>query len=92
MQRYDEELFLNIGCGEDLTIAELAKVVAEVVGFRGSVRFDTSKPDGMPRKLLDVSRLRALGWIPRTDLRSGIARAYDSYLQRLASSTRAQAD
>jgi len=91
MERYDEELFLNIGCGEDLTIAELAKLVADVVGFRGGVRFDTSKPDGMPRKLLDVSRLRALGWAPRTDLRSGVADAYRSYLQKLASSAHAQA-
>ena len=92
MEHYDEELFLNVGCGVDLTIAELAKIVAEVVGFRGGVTFDASKPDGMPRKLLDVSRLRRLGWAPHTDLRSGIARVYDSYLEKVASGTHAQAD
>lgn len=92
MEHYDEELFLNIGCGEDLTIGELAKLVAEVIGFRGGLTFDASKPDGMPRKLLDVSRLRALGWAPRTDLRTGIAMAYDSYLQKLAPRAHAQAD
>lgn len=92
MEHYDEEQFLNIGCGEDLTIRELAGLVAEVIGFRGGVTFDASKPDGMPRKLLDVSRLHALGWAPRTDLRTGIAKAYDAYLQKVAPRVHAQAD
>jgi GDP-L-fucose synthase len=72
---------LNVGSGEDLTIAELAHLVADVVDFRGRVAFDPTKPDGTPRKLLDVSRLRALGWSPATSLRDGVARTYDWYLQ-----------
>jgi len=73
MQRYSAEEPINIGTGEDISIAELAQLVAEVVGFKGRIAFDTSKPDGTPRKLLDVSRLRALGWTPRISLRDGIA-------------------
>jgi GDP-L-fucose synthase len=67
---------LNIGCGEDLTIRELAETVKDVVGFRGGIVFDRSKPDGTPRKLLDVSRLSSLGWRARTPLRQGIAQEY----------------
>jgi GDP-L-fucose synthase len=92
MERYDGEQFLNIGCGEDLTIRELAGLIAEIVGFRGDLILDASKPDGMPRKLLDVSRLRALGWAPRTDLRTGISRANDWYLQHIAPRAHAQTD
>ncbi|HET7199331.1 MAG TPA: GDP-L-fucose synthase [Burkholderiales bacterium] len=73
---------INVGCGEDQTIADLARVVASVVGFQGALEFDTGKPDGTPRKLLDVGRLRALGWSPRIDLRTGIAAAYADYLAR----------
>jgi GDP-L-fucose synthase len=72
---YDGAL-LNIGCGQDVSIAELAQTVMDVVGFEGRLEFDTSKPDGTPRKLLDVSRLRALGWQARIALREGIARTY----------------
>jgi GDP-L-fucose synthase len=67
---------LNIGTGVDLSIAELAGLVMEVVGFRGRVFYDRSKPDGTPRKLLDVGRLAALGWRAKTSLRDGIALAY----------------
>jgi len=74
-QGYDGPL-VNIGCGEDVTIRELAQTVMEVVGCRARIVFDSSKPDGTPRKLLDVSRLAALGWRARTPLREGIARAY----------------
>jgi GDP-L-fucose synthase len=74
---YDGPL-LNIGSGEDVTIRELAETVMQVVGFNGRIVFDTSKPDGTPRKLLDVSRLAALGWRARTSLRDGIRAAYDS--------------
>jgi GDP-L-fucose synthase len=74
---YDGPL-INIGCGEDLSIRELAQTVLDVVGGTSRIVFDASKPDGTPRKLLDVSRLFALGWRPRTPLREGIARAYDS--------------
>ena len=73
---------VNIGYGEDLSIAELARTVARVVGFRGSLRFDTSKPDGTPRKLLDSARINALGWKPRTRMEAGIALAYQDFLSR----------
>ncbi len=72
---YDGPL-LNIGCGQDVTIRELAETVMAVVGCKATIRFDTSQPDGTPRKLLDVSRLAKLGWRARTPLREGIARAY----------------
>lgn len=75
---------VNIGCGSDLTIRELAETVARVVGFRGTPRFDTSKPDGTPRKLLDIGRLHSLGWRPAMSLDEGIAAAYRDYLQRLS--------
>jgi len=81
MQRYDDEPPINIGCGQDVTIRELAELVAEVVGYPGELRFDTSRPDGTPRKLLDVSRLAALGWHPRITLRDGIASTYAWFLQ-----------
>ena len=77
---YDDEQTINIGTGEDVTIAELAATIAEVVGYEGEIVWDTSKPDGTPRKLLDVSRLRALGWAPRINLREGIADTYRWYL------------
>ena len=73
---------INIGCGVDLSIAELAQLVKEEVGFEGEIVQDTSKPDGTPRKLLDVSRLNALGWKAKTGLREGIALAYADYLSR----------
>jgi GDP-L-fucose synthase len=84
MQRYDSEQFVNVGWGADLSIRELAEMIGEVVGFSGSLRFDSSKPDGTPRKLLDVSRLKALGWEPRVDLRTGIRATYDWFLQNRA--------
>ncbi|MFQ5958070.1 MAG: GDP-L-fucose synthase family protein [Alphaproteobacteria bacterium] len=74
---------VNVGCGEDVTIAELARLVCEVAGFDGALDFDTSKPDGTPRKLLDVSRLAALGWSARTSLRDGLALTYDWYCAHL---------
>ncbi len=70
----------NVGVGEDVTIAELARLVCEVVGFSGELQFDTSKPDGTPRKLLDVSRMASLGWKAKTGLREGIRRSYEWYL------------
>jgi GDP-L-fucose synthase len=73
---------VNIGYGEDQSIAELARTVARVVGFRGRLRFDTSKPDGTPRKLLDSARINALGWRPRTRIDAGIAAAYKDFLSR----------
>jgi GDP-L-fucose synthase len=82
-QGYDGPL-LNIGTGVDLTIRELAETVARVVGFTGQLVFDASKPDGTPRKLMDVSRLRALGWVAKTPLEQGIALAFQDYLKRYA--------
>ena len=73
---------INIGCGADLTIRELAELVARVVGFNGALRFDTSKPDGTPRKLLDVSRLKRLGWVPKVSMEQGIALSYREFLGR----------
>ncbi|MFI2297567.1 GDP-L-fucose synthase family protein [Actinacidiphila glaucinigra] len=76
LRAYDGEEPVNIGCGDDLTIRELAETVREVTGYEGAVAWDTSKPDGTPRKLLDVSRLSALGWKPQIPLRDGIAATY----------------
>jgi GDP-L-fucose synthase len=80
MERYDSLEIINVGWGEDVTIAELAALIADVVGFRGTVAFDRSKPDGTPRKLLDVGKITALGWQPRTRLPDGIRATYDWYL------------
>lgn len=74
---------INIGCGEDITIHDLAQLVKEVVGYEGELVLDTSKPDGTPRKLLDVSRLKALGWQPRLSLKEGISDAYRWYLEHV---------
>jgi GDP-L-fucose synthase len=73
---------INVGAGADQTIAELAMLIAEVLGYRGEFVYDATKPDGTPRKLLDVSRLFAMGWQPRTMLREGIMRAYQDFLRR----------
>jgi GDP-L-fucose synthase len=81
MLNYDDERIINVGTGEDITIRELCDVVAEVTGFSGRIVFDRSMPDGTPRKLLDVSRLFALGWRPRIPLRIGIEDTYRWYLQ-----------
>jgi GDP-L-fucose synthase len=72
---------VNIGCGEDQTITQLAQTVADAVGFRGALRYDASKPDGTPQKLLDISRITSLGWRPRIALRDGIARTYREVLE-----------
>lgn len=77
MDRYDSPEIINVGCGEDITIAELAALIREIVGFRGELEFDRSKPDGTPRKLLDVGKTAALGWRPRTKLADGIAATYE---------------
>jgi len=75
---------INVGCGQDQTIRELAQLVARTVGFAGELKFDLSKPDGTPRKLLDVGRLFGLGWRPSVSIEAGIAAAYRDYLSRLA--------
>ena len=76
LEKYDSPDIVNVGYGEDISIRELAELICEVVGFDGELAWDTSKPDGTPRKLLDVSKLRALGWKPAISLRDGIARTY----------------
>jgi GDP-L-fucose synthase len=74
LEKYDSSEIINVGCGEDISIRELAELICDVVGFDGELAWDTTKPDGTPRKLLDVTRLRALGWKPAIPLRDGIAR------------------
>jgi GDP-L-fucose synthase len=80
-----EPPLLNIGCGEDHTIGELMDAIMETVGYRGKVEHDLSRPDGTPRKLLDISRMRALGWSPRTPLGEGLALFYQAFLKEHAS-------
>jgi GDP-L-fucose synthase len=80
MERYEDDRPINVGCGCDQSIAELAEMVARIVGFAGTLRYDSSKPDGMPRKLLDTSRLAALGWLPCTGLEAGITSTYTWFL------------
>lgn len=82
MENYDGEGHLNVGTGEDLSIGELAEMVKSVVGFEGELRFNPDYPDGTPRKLMDVSRLKSLGWAPTISLEGGIAQTYDWYLKR----------
>jgi GDP-L-fucose synthase len=79
MQCYEDEVPINVGVGEDISIGELAVMIRDIVGYAGEIVYDLSKPDGTPRKLLDVSRLRALGWQPRINLRDGIAATYAWY-------------
>ncbi|MCT6777864.1 GDP-L-fucose synthase [Streptomyces sp. CS7] len=83
LEAYDGDEPVNIGCGEDLTIRELAQTVRDVTGYEGRIAWDTSKPDGTPRKLLDVTRLNALGFTPKIPLRDGIARTYAWWLGQL---------
>ncbi|HSU33559.1 MAG TPA: GDP-L-fucose synthase [Bryobacteraceae bacterium] len=85
MQHYDEPGIVNVGTGEDVTIAELAHIVADCVGFKGRLTFDTSKPDGTPRKLLDVSRLHALGWRHSISVPQGIRSTYQWFLENVES-------
>ncbi len=79
MQSYDSGEIINIGTGSDIRIMELAELVGEITGFRGEIRWDTSKPDGTPKKLLDVSKLNSVGWIAKTSLREGIKKTYEWY-------------
>lgn len=81
MQHYNEDQFINVGVGEDISIHDLAYLVREIIGYEGKLRFDTNKPDGTPRKLMDVTKLHALGWQHKTSLRDGIALAYQDFLK-----------
>ena len=82
LENYDGDVALNVGTGEDITIRELTEIIAEVVGYEGEILWDTEKPNGTPRKLLDVSKLKGLGWEPRLALRDGIASTYQWYVSK----------
>ena len=82
MKHYSGEDFINVGTGQEVSIRDFAQLVAEIVGYRGALAFDTSRPDGPPRKLLDVSKLTALGWTAKTPLREGLKAAYADFLAR----------
>ena len=84
MEKYDGREHLNIGSGEDVTIKELAETIADVVGFIGDIEWDTSKPNGTMRKVMDVSKIKELGWEPKIGLRQGIEHAYESFIQEVA--------
>ncbi len=83
LENYNSPEVVNVGCGEDVSIRELAEIIYRVVGFEGRLTFDTTKPDGTPRKLLDVSILKGLGWAPSIPLEDGIRRTYEWYLRQV---------
>jgi GDP-L-fucose synthase len=85
MERYDEPGIINVGTGQDITIADLAQLIARIVGYSGRLVFDSSKPDGTPRKLLDIARLSNLGWHASISLEDGIRSTYNSFLENIAS-------
>jgi len=84
LEKYDSPEIINVGCGEDISIRELAELICDVVAFDGELTWDVTKPDGTPRKLLDVSKMRALGWKPAIPLRDGIKRTYDWFVANFA--------
>lgn len=88
MKNYSGEMFLNVGTGRDMTILELAQSIAKIIGWDGTFTFDRSKPDGMPRKVMDVSRLSALGWNAPTDFEDGMKEAYQWYVDNVAKSSK----
>jgi GDP-L-fucose synthase len=84
LEKYDSPEIINVGCGEDMAIRELAELICDIVGFEGQLAWDETKPDGTPRKLLDVTRLQNLGWRPTIALRDGIAQTYEWFLKNVA--------
>lgn len=84
MNKYDRSEIINIGAGEDIQILELAKLIKEVAGFKGKIINDTEKPDGTPRKLLDVLRIKSFGWQPKIGLKEGIRKTYEWYVSETA--------
>jgi GDP-L-fucose synthase len=86
LENYDSPEIVNIGVGEDVTIRELAELIRDIVGYSGQLVFDSTKPDGTPRKLLDVTRIHSLGWRAEIPLREGISRTYAWYIEHLAAS------
>jgi GDP-L-fucose synthase len=83
MEEYNEPHLINVGTGEDLSIKELALLIKDIVGFEGELTFDTSKPDGTPRKLMDVTKLHNLGWKHKIGLREGIIQVYQKFLKEV---------
>ena len=81
MQTYNDRQFINVGSGSEITIKELSETIGRIVGFQGKIVWDATKPDGTPRKLMDSSRLFALGWKPRVSLETGIRLAYEDFLR-----------
>jgi GDP-L-fucose synthase len=79
LENYDDDIAINVGVGEDVSIKERAETIKRIIGFEGSIEWDSSKPDGTPRKLLDVSRLTSLGWKAKISLEDGIASTYQWY-------------
>ena len=88
LEHYDQPDLINVGCGEDVTIRELAETVCDVLGFEGTLEFDPTKPDGTPRKLLDIQKIKSLGWSPKIPLREGIANAYDWFIKNQSTARR----
>jgi len=84
LQHYSDAQFINVGYGSDISIKELAELIRDIIGFKGAIEWDISKPDGTPRKLMDSSRLFALGWKPQVDLPTGIRLAYEDFLKRVS--------
>jgi GDP-L-fucose synthase len=81
MQQYNDRLFINVGTGEELTIKELALLIKEITGYAGEIKFDTTKPDGTPRKLMDHTRLQDMGWKHTASLREGLKKAYQFFME-----------
>jgi GDP-L-fucose synthase len=79
MQNYNDKQFVNVGCGSDLSIKDLAEMIQDVVGFKGALIWNTEKPDGTPRKLMDISKIKSLGWSPKIELNLGIQMVYKEY-------------
>jgi GDP-L-fucose synthase len=83
MQHYHNSEIINIGWGKDISIGELALLIAEITGYEGSIIYDSSKPDGTPRKLLDTSKINTLGWFPKISLKEGILRTVEEYIETI---------
>lgn len=83
IKKYSNSGFINIGTGEDLAIRELALLISEIVGFKGELKFDISKPDGTPRKLMDIQKIKSLGWSAKIDLKTGISQVYSDYVKSM---------
>jgi GDP-L-fucose synthase len=88
LENYDDDVAINVGVGEDISIKELAELIEQVVGFEGEIQWDSSKPDGTPRKLLDVTRLESLGWKAQISLDEGIRKTYQWFIENSSTEMR----